>query len=250
MAYTYLSQDISNINTLAGLFPNANANTGKTEISALKSNLDTLNSKLNSDKIYQNEGISKQQEIQKIIRDENQRLIDKKDTIDKAIISQNRNIFFNDNSRKIYSAYLRILIVLTITLAILWIIMFIRKYLEDNIPSWIFDILIIATISIGLIIIYYYYKDISIRNRYNFDEINLDPPSTDNTDASNKSVSSDLTAGAFNLCVNGDCCSDGTVWDEESGKCQLEESETSPFTTMTSIKPNEAFEYNEYAPYK
>jgi hypothetical protein len=134
----------------------------------------------------------------------------------------------------------------------------IKKHIEI-IPNWILDISIIATVSIGLIIIYNYYIDIRTRSQYNFDELNMSPPVIKTEDTSLSSNGSISDSGS--LCVGADCCKPatktepGSVWNEETQKCINEPilpllPDGDAFNTMNSIKPVEAFEYNDYSPYK
>jgi hypothetical protein len=195
---------------------------------------------------------SQNEKIKDILTNENTRLTQKKQTIDDAIISQNRIIHFNDNSRKIHGAYIRILIVFTIILAILWIVTTIKEMITF-IPDWIFDIVLVLTICIGVIIIYNYYIDIIRRNRYNFDELNSAPPTIEKPTDPDVSTSSngDIMGGLVNICIGQDCCKPttdktGTIWDETTSKCVKE-----TFTTMENgTIPKEEYEYTNYSPYK
>lgn len=220
-----------------------------TELNKLNDTLISMNDSLSDLNIAQTNGLSRQNDIKQIITTESDRLIQKKDTIDQAIITQNRIIYFNDNNRKRYAAYLRMLITLTVTLAIVWLIQLLRKHVEA-IPDWILDILIIASISIGIIIIYTYFIDINERSNYNFDEINMEPPKKNTDDKSN---GGDLSKNGGDLCVGQDCCkpenelTSGSRWIIEENRCSKI---TDAFNTMKSVKPTDSFEYTEYSPYK
>ena len=227
------------------------------DLTTLNSRITNTNNTLTNLDVVQKNGLSRQVDIKNIITTEGDRLNSKKKTIDQAILSQNRIIYFNDNNRKIYAAYLKILIVLTITLAIVWLTRVIKKHVEF-IPDSVLDILLIVTVSIGIIIIYNYYIDIRMRNRYNFDEINLDPPTIGNDDSSKNN--GELTSGAYGVCIGGDCCKPatnteaGSTWDDDKGKCVYDPVATTQppqaFHTMNSVKPIDAFEYTDYSPYK
>jgi hypothetical protein len=191
---------------------------------------------------------SQNEKIKTILTNENARLTQKKQTIDDAVISQNRIIHFNDNSRKIHGAYIRILIVFTIILAILWIVITLKQIITF-IPEFIFDIILIFAICIGVIIIYNYYIEIIRRNRYNFDELDNAPPTiakSSDSDVSNVS-NGDIMGGLVNICVGQDCCNTETKWDELTGKCVKKD----PFTTMeNNTIPKEEYEYTNYSPYR
>ena len=251
-----LLEDINSVNKLfnSNILQTASLNRFNNTVLATNNSLNNLDA-------VQKNGLSRQNDIKDIITNESDRLKSKKTTIDQAILSQNRIIYFNDNNRKIYAAYLRILIVLTITLAIIWVITVIKKYTEI-IPDWLMEILIIIIVAIGCIIIYNYYIDIRMRNQYNFDEINLDPPiMKEKEDAG--STDGDLTSGSLGLCIGADCCkpatqnTPGSTWDEILNKC-INDPIIPPnstqtvqgFDIMNSAKPIDAFEYTEYSQYK
>lgn len=192
--------------------------------------------------------------IKTILTSENARLTDKKKTIDDAIISQNRIIYYNDNSRKIYAAYIRILIVFTIILAITWVVTMLKQVITF-IPEFVFDVTLVLTICIGVIIIYNYYLDILIRKRNNFDEINSAPPTILKSDPYVANTSNgDIMGGLMNICVGEQCCNPRppgqspdstndvyTIWDNATSKCKKE-----AFT----IAAKEENEYANYSPYK
>ena len=252
---------LDDVNTVTNMF-SSNILSGS-PLSTLNNKVVGTNTALKNLDVVQKNGLSRQSDMKNILDEETNRLNMKKATIDQAIVSQNRIIYFNDNNRKIYAAYLRILIVLTITLAIVWLMRVIKKHI-DAIPDWILDILIILTVAIGLIIIYNYYIDIQMRNRYNFDEINLNPPTITIDDGSNNS---DLTGGASSICIGSDCCKPatdkepGSTWDEQKEKCINDPVVTTGplvttgppaqgFKTMDLVKPSDEFEYTDYSPYK
>ena len=89
--------------------------------SGLNARLNEMNDALAELEEVEKNGISRQSDIKDIIEDESDRLDEKKKTIDQAIMAQNRIIYFNDNTRKIYAAYLKMLIVAVITLAIVYV---------------------------------------------------------------------------------------------------------------------------------
>jgi hypothetical protein len=188
--------------------------------------LDKLNSQLSS--VYssltdlnatQTNALSRQNDIQNIIDKEADRLQSKKAQIDQAAENQKRLIYFNDNSRKVYAAYLKITVTAVITLAIVWIIRIINFHFGSYIPDFITNILLIVTVAIGAIIMYNYYVAIRSRDPYNFDELKLDPPAPLAT-PSPQPTSSNLNLGVNGLCAGSYCCAPGiTVWDTVQKMC-------------------------------
>ena len=230
----------------------------------------------------QTNALTKQTAISEIVTTENNRLKEKQKTIDAAIENQKRIIYFNDNSRKIYSAYLVLILTATITLGIVYLIRVIHINTGEYIPEVIFNILFIATISTGLLILWRVYFNIRARDNYNFDELKLTAPHI--AEPSSTSSGSGL-GGAIMGCIGPQCCTlateetPGTKWDAGLGKCVFsaalndirlpEESmdmlpstlpeeggevpQGTPGVELFSngvASPNEAFEYTQYAPAK
>ncbi len=245
-----MSLQEENLNDINTLYNNNILQTSA--LTYLNDRVINMNVSLKNMDTVQKNGLSKQSEINDIITTEADRLDQKKNTIDQAVLSQNRILYFNDNNRKRYAAYLRILMVAVITLATIWALLLVRKHI-DFIPDWFIEIIIILTVTIGLIIIYNYYIDIRRRNLYNFDEINLEPPAINIKDESNGA--GNLSDGAANLCIGAECCKPatkdiaGSTWDEILGKC-LNDPKSESFTNLSTVKPREAFEYTDYSPYK
>ena len=193
--------------------------------------------------------LSRQNDVQNLLSYETGRLKNKKKAIDDAMKAQGRIIFFNDNSRKWYAAYLKIILILVVILAII----FALKLLSDNfstiIPLWILQIAFILTITIGIIVIFGVYAENARHSRYNYDELNMTSPDVEITDPSD---STNATPSPFNMglpgvCMGEACCTEGTtIWDDTTQKCIPIKQ---PFTTMNNISPTDAFEYAEYAPY-
>jgi hypothetical protein len=270
--------------------PEVDSSIQEKALATLSAKVSDVNTKLTLTSNKMDGSLIEQKKVNNIITTEKTRLDTRKTAIDDAITSQNRIIYFNNNTRKVYEAYIKIVIVLAITLAIIWVIRLVGTN-QEFIPDWILDILFIATISISIIIIYNYYIDIRIRSRYNFDELNLDAPPVTSTDSINKGNGSNLFDG-ISTCIGADCCTGSMVWDEDIGKCAtpslgfttISESGiegltmppnlTEPKSTtapnsianlspikihkpvenkdhfISQIKPDDAFEYSDYSPYK
>ena len=195
----------------------------------------------------QTNAVAKQQDMLGIVDFEKRRLKDKEESIDHAIENQKRIIYFNDNSRKIYSAWLYILIVITIGLASIFVVRLLYTRYSEIVPEFVFNIVIIAIVSIGLIISFKLWSGIRARNHYNFDELNLDPP----TIGSSKNNSNGFGLGSLVGCIGSQCCTPatangpGTKWDPSIGKCLYVASLSSPtvvpgITSIPSVSPTTA----------
>lgn len=193
--------------------------------------------------------LTKQTSIMDMVNSENQRLANKKNTIDQAVENQKRIIYFNDNSRKVSSAWLGIIITITIALGALFLVRVI--YFHDYLPDMLFNILIIAIISTTILVVFNYYKGIRARDNYNFDELRFKKPKM--ADPNETSVPSSSIAPPT-TCIGADCCiiatdtDPGTQWNPILGKCMsVPSSSQGPEPDMEefSIRANESFE-NQY----
>jgi hypothetical protein len=215
--------------------------------------------------------LTKQTEVGDIVNKEYERLKGKQNTIDQAIENQKRILYFNDNSRKRYSAYLKMIIIIAITLGIIYLIRVLHYNVGEKIPDIVYNILVVATVSIGIIVIWRLYLSIHMRDRYNFDELKLPAPREKSEYDSDKKISGEL--GSILGCVGSQCCTPstldtpGTKWDPDKGKCvfssiiapdgtpssstppQTPENpeDTESFTNKSVALPNDAFEYSQYS---
>jgi len=187
--------------------------------------------------------VTNQSDVMNMMEGENTRLLNKQQTIDQAVENQKRIIYFNDNSRKISSAYLYIVITIVATLGMIFLLRLIYFYFGAYLPNMLFNILMAIFISGGLIVIYNIYKGIQARDHYNFDELNLNAPSFGAPGST--PPGSGLNINGQKNCIGRACCTDptdllpGTVWDSSKGLCVFAPptgpSGTScPYTTPTS----------------
>ena len=171
--------------------------------------------------------VAKQQDMMNIVDFEQKRLQQKQNTIDQAVENQKRIIYFNDNSRKVYSAWLYILLVVIIVLGVIYVIRLLHTHYSEIIPDMVFSITIVGVVSVGLIICFRYWSDIRARDNYNFDELNLEPPILGGKDDNN--TYGELGLGSLVSCIGAQCCtppsadSPGTKWDPSIGKCLYSE---------------------------
>ena len=193
-------------------------------MTSLNSQISSVNTALNNLDTSQNVSLLQQDRIAKILNNETQRLDSKKRQVDMASENQKRIVYFNDNNRKINAAYLKIIIIFTITLAIIWLITIINTTFSP--PEYIIQILIVVVVSTWLILSYSYYSAIQVRDRYNFDEYKHSPPNTTPTDSSTSAtISGSGDFGGFGSCIGSSCCypptetESGTIWDSDKSQC-------------------------------
>ena len=192
--------------------------------------------------------LTKQTSMMDMVKSENQRLTNKKNTIDQAVENQKRIIYFNDNSRKVSSAWLRIIITITIALGALFMVRVI--YHHGYLPDMLFNVLIIAIISIAILVVFNYYKGIRARDNYNFDELRLKSPIMSDPNETS-GAPSNITPPQ--TCIGEQCCIPatdkdlGTFWNPALGKCISAPLSTESEDKVASIvQPSEPFE-NNYA---
>ena len=206
----------------------------------------------------QTNALAKQDDMLDIVDMEQKRLQDKQDTIDKAVENQKRIIYFNDNSRKVYSAYLNILITAAVILGVIYIMRVIQLQFGEFIPEMVFTVMTVAVLSIGLIMIYNMYLGIRSRDNYNFDELRLNAPNF--APPSSTSSPGGFGFGSFAGCIGSQCCTPpsgdtpGTKWNSSAGKCVFSPALNNPTETTPSISVTEApsgtnspYSANEYS---
>jgi hypothetical protein len=217
--------------------------------------INTYSNRLSSSLDIQRNALARQNEVKNILVSETDRLANKKKTIDDALKSQGRIIFFNDNSRKRYAAFLKIIITVALILAIIFVLNLLQTNFDTVFPYWLWQILIILLITGSFIYIWTLFVEIKRHSNYNFDELNLEAPEVANKDLSSANATSSpisVSGLAGKWCVDDSCCDVGTTWNESAGKCVPGTSIPTKqgFTTQSIINPVDAFEYSEYAPYK
>ena len=124
--------------------------------------------------------------IASYIYNENDYLKQSKMHIENAKEEKNRIDDMQDSHRKYIMEYIKMIIVLCIVLAFLWIIRVL--YENELLPDGALDFLTIIIISVGCIVEYILYFGIPSvyigivsRNSINFDEIDYDPPEKNST---------------------------------------------------------------------
>jgi len=247
-----------------------NKSNKNTELSKLNSKLSDIYSTLNELDGVQTNALARQTDVKDIMDFETWRLNYKANQINEAAENQKRIIYFNDNSRKIHAAYIKITIAAAITLAVVWLIRVINNHFSSIIPIFIINIAMILTISIGLIIIYNYYRMIISHSRYNFDELKFDKPNTTTAPDKDAESGSNLfdDSNLNKSCVGSFCCNPpvegtpGTLWNPKLGQCEFAPalpSTTTPAATTAYPKIDvkkerftnaEPTEYEKYSPYK
>jgi hypothetical protein len=157
--------------------------------------------------------LERQSEMNNIIQSEKLRLENKQHSIELATTSQNRLITLNENYNKKFTEYIKMIISITIALAIIAIVTFFK------LPSSIIIIVSIIVLSIALIYIITIYSSISSRDNIYFDELKYDTVESTNSSNLNQLPQGVVAANINSICQGRDCCSTSDVWDATILKC-------------------------------
>jgi len=224
-------------------------------ITALTTSLSGLNTTLAGNDKY-TDALNQNTLANNIISSEMARIQSQQSILDNAQKGQQRILNLNDSYRKRYTQYLKMIIAVAIILVIVWVLQVLDTRFAGLIPSYLFDLLTVIIVSIGVIYCYLVYSDIGRHNPLNYDELNIAtpenaaPPQTAGAAAPNSNESTnggDLTASG--ACSGQSCCGTGTIWDPITKTCKQS---TQGFTTlsqsMSNVEPKTPFEYSSYAP--
>ena len=164
--------------------------------------------------------LSDQTNVKKLVKREKKRLDHKQEQIDEARESQNRLLNLNDSYRKRYAAYLKIVIVLTIVLVIVWVFRLLPDYIPF-IPSIVFDLIIIIALFLGFIVMYFQYQEIQTHNPLNYAELNYAVPEFKLIGIPTATPTPTPGAGFGTFgCIGPQCCGPNTTWDGKKAVCK------------------------------
>jgi hypothetical protein len=206
------------------------------------------------------------QKVDGVLIAEKDRLDKKKELIDKAEFSQNRQQDLNDSYRKRYMYYNYIGIVVVITLLV-YLALVMLQYFIPIIPNAIIDIATMFIFAFIIIFVVYNLIIIYSRDKLNFDKINNDNANIISASELEKQrqasiASGDLIGAAIGpSCIGAACCSTGTRWDSGNLVC-MPGNVISAFTSISesfsmindndivingTVKPFEPSEFDNYA---
>lgn len=247
MATSLITNIVKTSNDNAGNIPFSN------NLQKVNNNLSTIDLSLNNVNATLLGAMAHQDQMNAIINSENTRINQQATSLKNAVQGQQRIINLNDSYRKRYGQYLKIAIAITVILLLVWIFKVIESRFPDVVPSFIYDLLTIAVVSLGLIYCYLVYSVIGTRDPLNYDQLNLAPPPNAYKDiaiAGNAAPNSNKSTSGGDLlsCSEQSCCLAGTTWSPEVGGC------VQGFTTLSqvssNVEPLSPFEYTDYAPLK
>lgn len=188
-----------------------------------------------------------QNTIANIVKTEQERLEQKKELVDASMFEQKRLQSLNESYRQKYNYYIYILIAFILMFVSFIIIGQLSKTFTF-IPSTVFDLLYVLTISIAGFYIYFNILDIARRDHMDFSKINVNPPKQLTPEELEKQRASSYGSG-INLtpkfCIGADCCNPDpnansslqSYWNPETGRCQTND----PATSQPSSNSQQAF---------
>ena len=248
-----------------------------TKIIDLQSQLEDAHKSFKDANVSSENILTHQKEVADIVETEKARLMQKKQSIDNALVGKKREIQLNDSYQQKQAEYNKIKFAWVIALVII-LVSLILKTKIFFIPSFIFDLLTIIVLFGASIYTIKVLIDVSRREKINFNKLALPDPAArtqaelqDAAKAAAKEEGGDLLGG-MNLygCVGTYCCSPGTKWDTGISKCVhdseydvnkiQDESSSEEFNTMVNssntknrrininnVKENYANEYDNYS---
>ena len=187
--------------------------------------------------------LTRQQDMINILNKEQARLTLKKAEIDDAYVGKQRAVQLNESYRMKYHQFMKIMLVVIVTLVLFIFVTFLSSRFPI-VPSFIFEMLSILIISVGLFAIYFLVIGMLRRNNAHYDQLNLSPPPGA---GGNVIISAppapnlqDLLSGLnINQCIGSSCCADGTRWDGGNASCVG--NSRSGFTTIQIAQNNGDF---------
>lgn len=171
--------------------------------------------------------LQNQNTLANIINAEQDRLEEKKELVDTSIFEQKRAQSLNESYRQKYNYYIYIIVAIILLFVSFIVIGEVSKTITF-IPSVVYDLLYIVSITVVGFFIYFTMLDIARRDHMDFSKINVNPPKELSADELEKQRDSNY--GGVDMmpkfCVGSDCCNpddvnDPTIWDIETGRCVI-----------------------------
>ena len=192
--------------------------------------IDRVTTRLHTDD--RNLVVSQQKNVENVLQEENQRLMEKKHSVDMATNSQNRLITLNENYNKRSMEYLKMMIVIAISLASIAV----AKIF--HLPNILLMMIAMITISFSIFFCLIIYIRIRSRDNIYYYEIvlgDVDENKGSLTKATKVNSSSlPLSSSSLIKCYGSDCCSSETAWDASTELCVPKTNKNSIIEKMTT----------------
>lgn len=169
--------------------------------------------------------LQNQSTLANILNTEQDRLEEKKELVDTSIFEQKRAQSLNESYRQKYNYYIYIIVAIILLFVSFIVIGEVSKTITF-IPSVVYDLMYIASITIVGFFIYFTMIDIARRDHMDFSKINVNPPRELTSDDLEKQRDSNYNGIDMmpKFCVGSDCCNpdddtNPTTWDVDTGRC-------------------------------
>lgn len=169
--------------------------------------------------------LQNQSTLANIINTEQDRLEEKKELVDTSIFEQKRAQSLNESYRQKYNYYIYMIVAVILLFVSFIVISQVSKTITF-IPSVVYDLMYIASITIVGFFIYFTMIDIARRDHMDFSKINVNPPRELTSDDLEKQRNSNYNGIDMmpKFCVGSDCCNpdddtNPTTWDADTGRC-------------------------------
>jgi hypothetical protein len=223
--------------------------------------LTNLNNAINTNIGNQNNVLTQQSDVIRILDRENARLDQKKSSMDTVLQGQKRMNELNASYAKQYAAYNRIMLVIAVATLIVFLL---YGFAGALLPAAIVSGLVILVIAITVVWVFLMLKDIWSRDPLNFDKLNPNYLSSANqtktTASAYNSLFGDVTSAAIsNLgCIGAQCCSGNTYFDTTALACMPGTGSTTSTSAFTNLEdaylmkeiPFSLTSFNDAAPYE
>lgn len=168
--------------------------------------------------------LTEQNDMIDIIKTEQDRIDLKKEHIDQAVMEQKRKALLTESSRLRNAEYTKIILVLVICIVIhILLVVAYKHFFEEPVPSNVFTMFALAHLfnfAIWTITAFYMYVNIQARSQINFNELNLPPPNTTDSQSSTPATADyNNLFKDLGLCYAEGCCGPNTQWIKDTGEC-------------------------------
>jgi len=195
----------------------------QTKITEIQNNLSILIDSLRSETMLGTQVIENQKKMTSYLDKEQTRITSEKEQIQGEVEHIKREAILSDTRKKRTMAYNYILVVFVLTMALALVFHYLKRSLIF-LPSFLFNFLIVLTLSGGLIYMVNLYLDIIKRDPIYYDKLVFSPPTdlvTDDEKAEAKAAAAEAQDAALaKLCQTAACCDKVTnAWNEDKGLC-------------------------------
>ena len=210
---------------------------GSPNVINLNTKLNDLNAQMIKSSQTGQDILTKQNLVGDAIQTETDYLMTQNRSVDEKIAGQQRIIDMNTNSRKRYSVYIRIMVVVICTLAV-GIVLKVIKQLFPIIPNFIIGICYALIFGACLWYIIIQLMGLNARDQFDYDKLDLPPPTILSPTEQAKLQTQNIQQGSLlsvNLgCYQAACCDPNTTeFDAILNVCMPKKTAVSGFTTLS-----------------